>query len=256
MWTNSMRRRVVARGSEPALDASGYAVFSAGDAGDAHVRAHRALDAGRHELGRRLLGAWLDRRSRVGAGSEWVHLQFHMAIFELAADDWKAAYTRFMSEILPAATTTEFALTDGPGLLWRLALTAMRPVELPWAQLRRTALRCMQRPSEPFVELHHLLALAGAGDVESLDRWLERRRARRGSPPDSSVEQAAAALRACAAGSYHRAAILLQTVAPELPRVGGSRAQNQLFTQIGLWCRRRAKLANPRRSYPFYPLAA
>lgn len=248
MGTNSMRCQVVATGSEPALDASGYAVFSAGDAGDAHVQAHRALDEGRHELGRRQLGAWLD--GRVGAGSEWVHLQFHMAIFELAADDWKAAYTRFMKEILPAAARTEFALTDAPGLLWRLALTAMHPVELPWAQLRRTALRCMRRPSEPFVELHHLLALAGAGDVESLDRWLERRPARRGSPLDSSVEQAAAALRSCAAGSYHRAAVLLQNVAPQLSRVGGSRAQNQLFTEIRLWCRRRAMLANAGRLYP------
>lgn len=211
-------------------DISGYTVFSAGDAGAAHVMAHRMLDENRIKLGHQLLGDWL--QGRTGSGSDWLHLQFHMAVFELALDDWDAAYTRFMNEILPAAATTEEALTDAPALLWRLALTSPEPVALPWKALQQTALARMQRPSDPFVELHNLLALAGAGDITSIERWLNTRPANRGSKPERLVRQMAVALKAYAARSYLHAASLLQNVVPQLSLAGGSHAQNLLFRQL------------------------
>lgn len=219
----------------PAQDVSGYTVFSAGDAGAAHVMAHRMLDENRIELGHELLGEWLQRHT--GSGSDWIHLQFHMAVFELALNDWEPAHKRFMREILPAAATTEEALTDAPALLWRLALTAPESVVLPWEALRSTALGRMHRPSAPFVELHNLLALAGASDLASIDRWLEARRTHVLSRRGRLVEQMAVALRAIAAGSYKHAAFVLQSVVPQLSQVGGSRAQNLLFRQLEEWCR-------------------
>ena len=63
----------------PSRDLSGFGVFSHGHAGEAHVLAHRMLDEERYELGHRLLGAWLDQHD--GAGSDWTHLQWHMAVF-------------------------------------------------------------------------------------------------------------------------------------------------------------------------------
>ena len=130
----------------PAQDISGYQVFSSGDVGAAHVMAHRMLDENQIELGHQRLGEWL--QNRTGSGSDWIHLQFHMAVFELATNDWDAAYARFMNEILPTATTTEEALTDAPALLCRLALAAPAQVELPWDALRNTALGRMRRPSD------------------------------------------------------------------------------------------------------------
>ncbi len=218
----------------PVQDISGYTVFSAGDAGAAHVMAHRMLDENRIELGHRLLGDWL--QGRTGSGSEWIHLQFHMAVFDLALGNWGAAYTRFMDEILPAAATTEEALTDAPALLWRLALTAPEPVELPWQALRRTALARMQRPNDPFVELHNLLALAGAGDLASIEQWLQSRPANVPSRAECLVEKMAVALQAYAARAYQHAATVLQTVVPQLAQVGGSRAQNLLFRQLEESC--------------------
>ena len=90
----------------PVQDISGYTVFSRGKAGAAHMMAHRMLDESRIELGHQLL-------------SEWIHLQFHMAVFDLALNDWGAAYARFMDEILPAAATTERVRRLGPPLSWR-----------------------------------------------------------------------------------------------------------------------------------------
>jgi len=215
-------------------DSSGYTVFSAGDAGAAHVMAHQMLDEDHIELGHQLLTEFLENHS--GSGSDWVHLHFHMAIFELAIGDWDAAYKRFMTEIQPTATTTEDALTDAPALLWRLALMATEPVELPWDALRSTALGRMQRASEPFVELHNLLSLAGAGDIESIDQWLQTRPVNIPSQRERLVQKMAVALSACAAGSYTYAASVMHNVVPQLSQVGGSRAQNQLFRQLEQWC--------------------
>jgi hypothetical protein len=212
-------------------DESGYVVFSDGDIGSAHVMAHRLLDAGDMVLGRDRLGQWL--AGREGSGSDWVHIQFHMAVFELEAGDWNAAYARFLEEVLPIAAATDNALTDAPALAWRLALRADadRRRALPWAPLRRTALRALKREAEPFVELHNLLALAGAGDTGGLDHWLKRRRGTGAS--FSPVVQMGEALRDITLRRCRQAAARLREVVPEIPAVGGSGAQNALFAELG-----------------------
>ena len=155
-------------------DTAGSRIFSAGDIGQAHTTAHRMLDGGRLSVGRRMLGEWLD--GRVDSGSRWVHLQWHMAVFELELGDWDESLHRFERHILPAATSSDSALTDAPGLLWRLCIAARGHAELPWEALRETALVNLHRHTDPYVELHNLLALAGADDAESIEQWLAARR--------------------------------------------------------------------------------
>lgn len=211
-------------------DKSGYVVFSGGDLGAAHVMAHELLDSGRVELGRHRLGRWLV--GRTGSGSDWAHIQFHMAVFELEGGDWKAAYARLLDELLPIAATSEDALTDAPALAWRLALRAERSSTLPWEALRDTALRSLQGRNDPFVELHDLLALAGAGDAAGLCAWLDERR---NDPPSKSstiLARLAEGLTACAQRNYRRAAGLLDGVVPQLPAIGGSAAQHALFAEL------------------------
>lgn len=224
--------------NEPTRDADGYALFSGGDIGAMHVLAHRMADAGRAEDGYRLLGAWLE--GRRGSGSEWVHIQFHMAVFELASGRWDDAFARFNTHILPAAAAGDEALTDAPGLAWRLMLGASHAVHLPWGTLRRTALRRLGDTDDSYVELHNVLALAGAGDIDSIDRWLNSMEpsARQGNP--LILRTVALALRAYATRAYNRAAELLDAVLPQLHRIGGSREQNRLFEAIADECRRRA----------------
>ncbi len=214
-----------------ARDVSGYEVFSQGEAGAAHALAHRLLDSGRLRLGHRLLGEWL--ASRQGRGSDWVHLQFHMALFELALGDWHGAYGRFRSQVLPTAATTAEALTDAPALLWRLALDAPATVALPWQPLRRTALACLDRDAGPFVQIHHLLALAGAGDAVSIRGWLQR------VERHPVVEGFGLACAALANRSFAEAGRRLQAVLPALPQIGGSHAQGQLFVQLAAWAEAR-----------------
>ena len=210
-------------------DVSGFGVFSQGDAGQAHVMAHRMLDEGRHELGHRLLGTWLDGRD--GSGSDWTHLQWHMAVFEIAVGKWEAALKRFETHILPVATQTYDALTDAPAMLWRLQLAAPGPVTLAWEPVHSTALHRLTHPSSPYVELHCLLALAGAADVDGLDRWLHGRRATE-DPRAKLLAQMGVGLRAFAAGDDELSALVLATAVPRVSELGGSHAQNLLFEDI------------------------
>ena len=210
-------------------DISGFAVFSHGDAGEAHVTAHRMLDEGRHELGHRLLGAWLQWHD--GAGSDWTHLQWHMSVFEIAVGKWEAALARLEREILPVARNSDDALTDAPALLWRLWLNAPRAVELPWEPVRDAAVRNLGRHDCPYVELHCLLALAGARDIERLEHWLRAKR-HCWDQRTSILAQLAVGLRAFAAADYELAAAALTGVRERVAELGGSHAQNQLFEDI------------------------
>jgi hypothetical protein len=221
--------------SEPVRDASEFEIFSTGETGAAHEMAHRMLDQDRFVDGYRLLGAWLKGRS--GTGSEWVHLQFHMAIFELVVGDWESAHTRFLNQVLPTASTSEDALTDAPQLLWRLALAAPRPVKLSWGPLRQTAIRRMRRPSPPYVQLHNLLALAGAGDFESMNRYISSQKSFECSASTHIVYEMALALSAFVTRQNRYAADILARVVPRIGEIGGSKAQNQLFEQIALTAR-------------------
>ena len=224
-------------------DASGYIVFSHGNVGIVHVFAHRALDKRHSSIGHQLLGDWLARRN--GSGSEWLHLHFHMAVFELALGDWQAAHDRFMREILPAASSTADALTDAPALLWRLEIEAPSPVTLPWEALRDTARRRMHRGDNAFIELHNLLALAGAGDVSTLESWAKQAARNDWSTKAGLLSRAAFALRDLAARSFGDAAVALQRLTPDLNQLGGSRAQCELYESLVAWCWRQANESNP-----------
>ena len=94
---------------------------------------------------------------------------------------------------------------------------------------RRSRRDCARAQSSPYVELHHLLALAGAGDGSSITRWRGTRARDASSLSDHVLSRMAEGLGAFAAQDYSRAAVTLTATAPQVSRLGGSRAQNELF---------------------------
>jgi hypothetical protein len=129
-----------------------------------------------------------------------------MAIFELALGDCESAHRRFLSEMLPTAASTAEALTDAPALLWRLALSAPEPVMLPWGPMRRTALAHMHDTPDPFVQLHHLLALAGAKDTGGIALWLRTMPMLAPTKEQRILVRFALAMSALSSGAFLRAA--------------------------------------------------
>ena len=233
-------------GPTPAThDASGSAIFADGDVGRAHEMAHRMLDNGSIAEGHRRLGRWL--RGRTGSGSRWVHIQFHMAVFELELGLVEDAYARFEEHVLPAAEAGSEALTDAPALAWRLWLALDSPALFPWEAIRRTAAARIAHRDEPYVDLHNALALAGAGDLAGLGRWFTSRRARARSRVDALVLEVADGLRGFVQGDDRGAAAVLSRALPHISEIGGSRAQNQLFAQITDACLNRARSVSARQ---------
>jgi hypothetical protein len=214
--------------TEVDMGASEFQVFSRGEVGRMHVLAHQLTDERRYELGHRFLGDWLDGRKE--ADSDHVHMHWHMGVFELALGQWTDAYARFNEFIFPAVDRGE-AATDAPAMLWRLRLDAPRPASLPWEALRKYALESLEAEADDFVVLHDLLALAGAGDVPSLDRWLHAH-SPKGSESARLLPQLGEGLRAFANEDFGVAAEVLRASMPRLSDVGGSDPQRQLFQQI------------------------
>lgn len=229
--------------SATVTEAGGMAIFADGDIGAAHATAHRMLDAGRIEEGHRLLGRWL--AGRRGEGSEWIHIQFHMAVFELELGRIAAAADRFVKHLLPAARYSDLALTDAPALAWRLWLALGEPADFPWEPIRARAEGRLERRDPPYVDLHHALAFAGADDRRSLDRWLSSRRRRACTEIDHLGLRVAQALAAWTGGDHAAAARELGELEPRIAEIGGSRAQNALFGQIARASRRHASGAVP-----------
>ena len=232
MERTAFAQRIVGR------DVSGSPLFCDGALGWAHVEAHRLLDAGRPEEGHRVLGDWLATQN--GAGSDWAHVQWHMAVLEIATGRWTSAFERFWRHIEPSVSAGD-AYTDGPSLLWRLSLTSAGRVEMPWELVREAALEGLRAPSDSYVTLHHLLAFAGAGDAFSIRRWRNARTCDVSSLSDHVLNRMAEGLGAFAAQDYSRAAVMLTGTAPQVSRLGGSRAQNELFELISQEARWRAE---------------
>jgi len=221
-----------------ARDVSGAPLFCDGGSGWAHVEAHRLLDTDRPEEGHRVLGAWLAEHE--GAGSDWVHLQWHMAVFEIATGRCGAASERYARQILPAVSTGD-AYTDAPSLLWRLSLASPGEAEIPWEPVREAAVEGLRAVNAPYVELHHLLALAGAGDGSAIRDWRNTRRRDASSLSGHVLTRMAEGLGAFAARDYSGAAVTLAATVTKVSRLGGSRAQNQLFELISQEARWRAE---------------
>jgi len=94
----------------------------------------------------------------------------------------------------------------------------------------------MQYPCDPFTELHHLLALAGAEDLKNLNHWIRSHTLRGTTHRSKLVLNMAEALKAYVSEHYLAASRIIAKLIPEIDKVGGSGAQNQLFQQILISC--------------------
>jgi hypothetical protein len=102
----------------------------------------------------------------------------------------------------------------------------------------------MRRPAGPYVELHILLALAGAGDVASVDNWLASHEQDRHTQSIAIVMRMGRGFRAFVAHDYPQAVTMLAEGVPRVSELGGSHAQNLLFGAILFEARRRAASSN------------
>ena len=216
-------------------DRTGFRYFSEGAVGAAHDLAHRLLDENRLEEGWRRLGEVLDGLDEeLVTGPKGAHLQWHMAVFEIAVGRCAEAHDRFRAHLLPLVES-EKVLTDAPSLLWRLWVADHRE-GLEWNAVAAPARRVLHRgDASRYVLLHQALAVAGARDLTTIDAFLDRRY--QASQPvleyqrESLFLRLVWALRTFANRDFACSAELFDCES-SIGMVGGSGAQNELFGDL------------------------
>ena len=202
-----------------------------------HAVAHVMEMQGRYEDG----AAWLQRwRPEWVAGNGFaVHLAWHQALFALEALDAPAAIALHDEHMAAAKTTIALERLDAAALLWRLRLLDV-DVGPRWR-----ALVAAWNPTHEavghyaFNDVHALLALIGAGDLERADGWM-RLAAERAETTGSATNREMArdvglplmrGLIAFGRGRDAEAVEQLYATRAVAHRFGGSHAQRDLIDQ-------------------------
>ena len=199
----------------------------------AHQRAHGFFESGDAAGGADFIGAWLPEYER--SGQLHCHLSWHLALFELARGNAERAREIYLDSIRPsvAQSAPMLSLADSASFLWRWRFYgATPPLEDEWAEVVAHARRHFPRASLAFADLHASFAEAATGDADGLEERVAglRRLITNGRLPPGEVTPAlctgAAAL---ARGDNAEAARILEAAIAELPRIGGSHAQREVF---------------------------
>lgn len=199
----------------------------------AHALAHGHHEAGDVEAGAAYLAAWLpeyDRRSQLHG-----HLSWHFALFELARDNPAGAHEIYADAIHPAVThgPQVIRVADPAAFLWRWQIyDETPPVGADWREVVEYARQTFPRAGIHFADLHAMLADAAIGDTAAARQRVAELRERLSSgrlPQGEVVPALGEGIVGFARGDYTAAADLIGPMLPEVPRVGGSHAQRELF---------------------------
>jgi tetratricopeptide (TPR) repeat protein len=199
----------------------------------AHALAHGYYEAGDAEAGAAFVARWMpeyDRRSQLHG-----HLSWHLALFELARDNVARAHEIYADAIrLPVTHAPQvIKLADPAAFLWRSQIYAeAAPAGDDWHEVAEYARQTFPRARMHFADLHAILADAAIGDTAAAQQRIVEARERLSSgglPQGEVVPVLGEGIVAFARGDYAAAADLIGPMLPEVPRVGGSHAQRDLF---------------------------
>ncbi|MEO6043636.1 MAG: tetratricopeptide repeat protein [Tepidiformaceae bacterium] len=200
-----------------------------------HVMAHVHYETGDVAGGARFLNDWLPG---YNPGAQlFGHLNWHLALFELTAGNTARALEVYSTVLRPPGPPGAAALgvvADSSALLWRAAMSGGDPESLPWAEVAEFAAKSFPRPAIVWADMHCALAYAGARDYARLVQHIDALRERGESGKVAAgpmVVTLAEGIAAYGAGDYETAVTLLEPIAPEVIRIGGSHAQREVFEE-------------------------
>jgi hypothetical protein len=199
----------------------------------AHQRVHGYFEAGDAAGGADFVAHWLKDYER--AGHLHCHLSWHLALFELARGNSERAKAIYVDSIRPsvAQSAPMLSLADSASFLWRWRIYRTVPsLDAEWAEVAAHARRHFPKSGLAFADLHAALAEAAAGDGESLQERIAglEHLVRDGRLPSGAVAPAlCAGAGAISRGDNQTAAQAFEAALADLPRIGGSHAQREVF---------------------------
>jgi hypothetical protein len=199
----------------------------------AHHRVHGFFEVGDAVGGADFIENWLRGYDR--AGHLHCHLSWHLALFELARGNVGRAHATYLDNIRPsvALAAPMLVLADSASFLWRWRFYGADPqLEDEWAEVAAHARRHFPRAGLAFADVHAALAEAGTGDEKGLQSRIAGLRILAGDgrlPPGEVAPALCAGVAALGRGDNAEGAEILEPALADLPRIGGSHAQREIF---------------------------
>lgn len=200
----------------------------------AHALAHGYHEVGNAEAGAANTARFLpeyDRRSQLHG-----HLSWHLALFELERGNTGRAHEVYADAVHLAAAhgaPQVIKLADPAAYLWRCHIYGEpAPAGDTWREVVDFARQTFPHAGVHFADLHAVLADAAIGDSAAAEQRIAELRDRLASgrlPHGEVVPVLGEGIVAFSRGDYTKAADLIGPMLSEVPRVGGSGAQREVF---------------------------
>lgn len=192
----------------------------------AHPMAHVHFERGDHEAGAAWLDEWLATTDQEADFT--THLYWHAALHRLALGDTDQVLAMYSDRLCGAGPR---ALPDRTSMLWRLQLHGLvDPGEDP-SESAIDELLAARIGFIPFAFAgsHVALGFAACGDVDSLRRLAETAATSETPGATTLVQPISLALADRIDGDYSAASDRLLAIEHDVPLVGGSHAQREIF---------------------------
>ena len=197
-----------------------------------HALAHALFEEGAVADAEDLIAGWLPSYDR--AGILHGHVAWHQALLALEQGEAERAAAIYANHIQPKLNPAPplNVVTDSVSLLWRLRASGHQVAPDDLLDLADRAAGWFPRVGNSFVDVHMALLAAMAGDGGALEARiteLEARRVQGRLPAGAVVPAICRAARAFAEEDYSQCVEILEPVAAEVVRIGGSHAQREMI---------------------------
>jgi hypothetical protein len=205
------------------------------NANGAHAVSHALYEAGAGEEAERLIAGWLPGYGR--SGPLHGHIAWHAALGALERGDTERALAIYGEHVQPSVSAGMpiNLVTDSASFLWRLQAYGHAVPEGMWQAAASYAAAAFPKVGSAFVDPHMAILEAAGADRDGVERRASALEAlveagtMAAGPVVPAVCRAALAF---ANADYAGCARILEPLAGEVVRIGGSGAQREMFEDM------------------------
>ncbi len=205
------------------------------NANAAHALLHALYEAGAGDEAAMLIADWLPGYDRTGILHG--HIAWHWALGALERDDPERALAIYAAHVQPSASAgvPVNVVSDTASFLWRLQAYGHAVPAGLWDEAAAYAGRVFQKAGFAFADVHMAIIAAAVGDRAAVEQRvaaltdLIEAGALAAGPVVPAICRAALAF---AAADYAGCARILEPVAAEVARIGGSGAQREMMEDM------------------------
>ncbi|MEX3980500.1 tetratricopeptide repeat protein [Paraburkholderia sp. EG287A] len=197
----------------------------------AHAVAHVLYEAGANDEAEVVITGWLPEYDKSGILHS--HIAWHAALIALERGDTGRALEVYNEHVAPSVSlgVPVNVVSDTSSFLWRMQVYGHTVPAGMWDAAATYASGYFKQAGFPFADFHMALVAAATGDKVALERRVDALvgLVEAGNLPAGSVVPAICrAALAFAEEDYGRCAAILEPVAGDVVRIGGSGAQREI----------------------------